>query len=292
MENYHKYLNVSKIEEDWGFYITTVGYSKTTKNMHYPDMEDHPNDHRFSWNKGRILNGYYIVFIVSGNGLFESDDVAACEVEAGTCFILFPGMWHRYRPDPTVGWEEYWVGFNGFYPRQMMLTFFDPKCPILKTGVSKELLEAFTELLRLVSHSEIGYPQLIAGITMQLLGLLNRVKLLKDVEHDAEALWVSHVVFLLQQKLSEEVNMEELAQQFPISYSKFRKTFKKITGKSPNQYHLDLRLYKAKELLANTKMSIKEVGYHTGFDSPYYFSRLFKAKFEVSPKSFRIEESR
>src|SRR5690606_407284 len=154
----------------------------------------------------------------------------------------------------------------GFYPRQMMLTFFDPKCPILKTGVSKELLEAFTELLRLVSHSEIGYPQLIAGITMQLLGLLNRVKLLKDVEHDAEALWVSHVVFLLQQKLSEEVNMEELAQQFPISYSKFRKTFKKITGKSPNQYHLDLRLYKAKELLANTKMSIKEVGYHTGFD--------------------------
>ncbi|WP_373275021.1 AraC family transcriptional regulator [Parapedobacter tibetensis] len=34
-------------------------------------------------------------------------------------------------------------------------------------------------------------------------------------------------------------------------------------------------------------MTIKEIGYQTGFDSPYYFPRLFKAKFGLSPKVFR-----
>src|SRR5690606_12861615 len=259
----------------------------TNRNMHYPDTWQHPTDHAFSWNKGRILDGYYIVFITSGHGIFESAETSKYVVEAGSCFILFPGVWHRYKPDPSIGWEEYWVGFDGSYPQQTITKFFDPKDPIIKTGLNKELLTAFTQLLGLVSQAQIGYPQLIAGITMQILALLNRVKLTENTENDPESVWVSQVIFLLQQQLNDNINMEELASRFPISYSKFRKVFKKYTGTSPNQYHLDLRLNKAKELLENTNMNIKEVGYYTGFDSPHYFSRLFKKKFGNSPKGFR-----
>ncbi len=288
MENYHKYLNISKIERDWEFYITTVGYCKTNRNMHYPDTREHPKNYGFSWNKGRILDGYYIVFITSGSGVFESAETPPQEIEAGTCFILFPGVWHRYKPNPLIGWEEYWVGFDGSYPHHIMDKFFDVKNPFVNTGLNKELLAIFTQLLGTVSQAQIGYPQLIAGITMQLLGLLNRIKSTEKTENDAESVWISQAIFLLQHRLNDQINIEELAEKFPISYSKFRKAFKRLTGKSPNQYHLDLRLVKAEELLRNTNMSIKEIGYHTGFDSPYYFSRLFKEKFGVSPKIFRL----
>ncbi len=176
MENYHKYLNISKIERDWEFYITTVGYCKTNRNMHYPDTREHPKNYGFSWNKGRILDGYYIVFITSGSGVFESAETPPQEIEAGTCFILFPGVWHRYKPNPLIGWEEYWVGFDGSYPHHIMDKFFDVKNPFVNTGLNKELLAIFTQLLGTVSQAQIGYPQLIAGITMQLLGLLNRIK--------------------------------------------------------------------------------------------------------------------
>lgn len=287
MENYHKYLHISKLEREWGFYITTVGYCKTDKNMHYPDTRQHPEDHGLSWNKGRILDGYYIVFITSGSGIFESAETAAQEVEAGSCFILFPGVWHRYGPSVHVGWEEYWIGFNGSYPQQLMDKFFEPQNPVVKTGLNKQLLALFTEILGAVSEAQVGYPQLVAGITMQVLGLLNKVKLTEKIEDDPESVWVSQAIFLLQQQLHGHVDIEALAGRFPISYSKFRKTFKRHTGKSPNQYHLDLRLDKAEELLRNTSLSIKEIGYHTGFDSPYYFSRMFKAKFGLSPKHFR-----
>lgn len=287
MDNYHKYLHINSLDRDWGFYITTVGYCKTDRDMHYPDSKQHPKDHGFSWNKGRILDGYYIVFITNGSGIFESADTAAQVVEAGSCFILFPGVWHRYRPDPDVGWEEYWIGFDGDYPQRLMTNFFEPRFPVVKTGLNKQLLSLFTELLGAVSEAQIGYPQLVAGITMQVLGLLNKVKLAEKIENNPESVWVSQAIFLLQQTLHGSIDIEALASRFPISYSKFRKVFKQHTGKSPNQYHLDLRLEKAEELLRNTNLSVKEIGYHTGFESPYYFSRMFKAKVGKPPKVYR-----
>lgn len=289
MESYHKYLHVSDQDKDWGFYITTAGYCRTDKHARYPDNYQHPGDHVFSWNKGRILDGYYIVFITDGSGVFESAETAPQEVGAGTCFMLFPGVWHRYKPNPLVGWEEYWVGFNGRYPQYVMEKFFDRKDPLIRTGLNKALLSAFAELLGIVSQAQIGYPQVISGIALQMLGLLNKVRSVEETESNPEYVWISQAVFMLQNQLRHNVNMEELAAQFPVSYSRFRKSFRQQTGKSPNRYHLDLRLDKAEELLKTTRLSIKEIGYHIGFDSPYYFSRLFKEKFGVSPKVFRAK---
>src|SRR5579859_3238713 len=68
MHNYHKYLAVTPVEEAWGFYVTTIGYSRTDPNQAYPDNKKHPLTHSFTWNKGRILNGYYLVFISRGQG--------------------------------------------------------------------------------------------------------------------------------------------------------------------------------------------------------------------------------
>jgi len=59
--------------------------------------------------------------------------------------------------------------------------------------------------------------------------------------------------------------------------------FKRYTGLSPAQYFLQLKLNKAKDLLLNTSMSIKEISVITGFESQYYFSRFFKKRIGMSP---------
>ena len=287
MNNYHKYLHIRNIDRDLGFYVTTVGYNKIEKHALYPDASQHPADHVFSWNKGRILDGYYLVFITGGCGVFESANTPPQSIESGTCFLLFPGIWHRYKPNPAFGWEEYWVGFNGTYPQHVMNRLFQPESPFIRTGLSKDVMATFTQLLSTVSQAQIGYQQVIAGITLQLIGLLNRTNLTEKTDNDPESIWVSKAILTLQNELANPIRMEDLAAEFPISYSKFRKSFKRLTGKSPNQYHLDLRLDKAEELLKTTRLTVTEIGYHTGFDSPFYFSRLFKKKFGISPKALR-----
>lgn len=292
MESYFKYLNVSDIEERWCFYVTTVGYSKVDPNQMYPNSGEHPQNHALSWNKGRILNGFYMIFISKGEGVFESALNPPSTITAGTCFFLFPGVWHRYKPNLKTGWEEYWVGFNGSYAEQLMNNgFFKREDPFINIGLNKDLLVLFKRLIELVNQSISGYAQQMAGITLQILGLANGMSRYQEYDNDPAGQLISKAKFLLQESVETTVDMEKLARDLPMGYSSFRKAFKRLTGESPNQYHLNLRLNRAKDLLTMTSLNINEVADQTGFDSVFYFSKLFKKKNAVSPKFYRQDNN-
>lgn len=122
-----------------------------------------------------------------------------------------------------------------------------------------------------------------------MLGLVNVMAAHQKAGYDPAEQLINKAKFLLQESLQSSVNVEQLAQQLPMGYSKFRKLFKAFTGQSPNQYHLNLKLEKARELLLSTTLSVSEIAYQIGFESVFYFSRLFKKKYDVSPKLFREE---
>ena len=286
-KNYFKYLNITSLEERWGMYVTTVGYSKIDPNDNYPNQE-HPPSHYLTWNRGRILNDYYIIFISKGKGVYGSALTAPFEVTAGTCFFLYPGVLHRYKPDQHIGWEEYWVGFNGFYVQELMANgFFEPQHPFIDLGLNKDILVLYQELIRSVRASLTGYQQQIAGITMQILGHINNLAQHREYHNDPVGKLIAKAKFIIQESAEDVLDMEKLASELPMGYSSFRKAFKQITGESPNQYHLNLRLNRAKDLLMTTILNINEIADQTGFDSVFYFSKLFKKKNGISPHNYR-----
>lgn len=271
-------------------YVTTVGYSKVDPNDNYPNQQ-HPQSHELTWNRGRILNDFYIIFISKGKGVYGSVLTDPFEVVAGTCFFLYPGVLHRYKPDPKVGWEEYWVGFNGYYIAQLMGNdFFDRQDPFVFLGLNKDILILFRALIEAAQASLPGYPQQIAGITMQILGLINNIAQHHEYSNDRIGKLIAKAKFIIQESFEDNLDMEKLAKELPMGYSSFRKSFKRITGESPNQYHLNLRLERAKNLLTTTILNINEVAMQTGFESVFYFSKLFKKKNGVSPKYYRNNE--
>lgn len=288
MHNFNKYLTPSPIDEKWGFFVTTAGYSKIDTNQTYPNNNEHPATHSFTWNKGRILNDYYLVYISKGRGIFESSESTIFEINAGTCFFLFPGVWHRYKPDSHSGWEEYWVGFRGYYPDYLMKQhIFDKKQPFIHTGLNEDLQRIFHKLLDYVKSSVPGYQQILSGITLELLGLISSISINKDPGTDITSKFIAKAKFRMQESIENPIEITQLLDEIPMSYSKFRQAFKKATGSSPNQYYLNIRLNKAKELLTATSLSISEIAYHTGFESIFYFSKLFKKKNGVSPRDYR-----
>jgi AraC-like DNA-binding protein len=80
--------------------------------------------------------------------------------------------------------------------------------------------------------------------------------------------------------------MESLAKDLNLNYATFREDFKDYTGLSPYQYFLEMKINKAKEMLSDGVLSVKEVSYKLAFQSPYYFSRLFKKKTGVAPSQW------
>jgi AraC-like DNA-binding protein len=288
MNSYHKYLPCTDVEKRWGFYVTTVGYSKIEAKQKYPLSNEHPPNHAFTWNKGRILDGYYVVFISKGEGVFQSAETEATVIKEGTCFFLFPGVWHRYKPNINCGWEEYWVGFKGDYPEALMTKgFFSSDKPIVKTGFMEALAILFHKLIEAVRAGATGYHQVISGITLEILGLIHSLMIYDGEPEDPVSKIIAKAKFILRESSENALDMKKLTTELAVGYSKFRKLFKEKTGQSPHQYHLNLRLNRAKELLDSTTLNINEVADQTGFDSVFYFSRLFKEKNGVAPKHYR-----
>ena len=67
--------------------------------------------------------------------------------------------------------------------------------------------------------------------------------------------------------------------------------FKESTGKNFKEYVLDKRMEHARELLKSTPTKIAEISGMAGFESPEYFSSVFKAKYGITPTQYRKSDS-
>ena len=85
--------------------------------------------------------------------------------------------------------------------------------------------------------------------------------------------------------------MATLARSLGVSYTWFRRMFTHHTGLSPHQYRIQIRLGRARALLGETSLTVKEVAYRCGFESEHYFSRLFRRKAGLTPGQWRRQES-
>jgi len=63
--------------------------------------------------------------------------------------------------------------------------------------------------------------------------------------------------------------------------------FKKYYGLSPKEYKDKIRILKAQKLLSETTMSITEITYHIGFNSPSAFYSFFRKHLQITPKQYR-----
>jgi AraC-like DNA-binding protein len=287
MKDFIKYLSVSDTERNWGFYVTSAGHKRVQPKEKYPDQKQHPVTHAFNWKNGRVLEDHNLVFITKGQGVFETE-TGTQRITAGTVFFLFPGVWHRYRPDEQSGWEEYWIGFKGNYPESLMnKSFFSKDHPFIHTGHDEYLQSLWHQLIERIELGTNGYQQIISGIALQILGLLHTRTVHKNKSDESDYSPVAKAKFLMNESIGEKMNMHQVAASMFMGYSCFRKLFKKELGLSPNQYLLDIRIKKAKELLLSTDFSINEIAGKTGFESIYHFSKFFKQKNKLSPSLFR-----
>jgi AraC-like DNA-binding protein len=274
-----KYLTVTARDVRWQIYCTTVGFSKVPASASYPlDPEAHPPKYLFKWEMGRIFDEFALVYITRGGGLFKTEENRSYPVTPGTLLMLFPEVWHWYSPDPETGWDEYWVGFKGEYPKALMENgFFTPDDPVLSIGLHDSILEIYQEIFDCARSEAPGHQQILGSLIGHLLAHVSSLTQQYGPDSANERL-VQKAKFLLADNVTAHLDIGWLSRSLGLGYSRFRQLFKKYTGLSPYQYFLDLKIGRAKELLVQRQHSIKEIAHMLSFDDPYYFSHLFKKK--------------
>lgn len=86
---------------------------------------------------------------------------------------------------------------------------------------------------------------------------------------------------------TEELSLEEVAEYVHLNPHYFSKVFKQGVGETFIDYLTGLRIERAKTLIADERLSLKEVCFDAGYRDPNYFSRVFKKVTGVTPTEYR-----
>lgn len=83
------------------------------------------------------------------------------------------------------------------------------------------------------------------------------------------------------------IGVSDVAAYIGFTRSYFTTMFKKVTGKSPQEYLIQCRMDRSRQLLLETDLSIQEIAISVGYDDRLTFSRIFKKNYGESPARFR-----
>lgn len=282
-----KYLLVSDKDKRFGLTINTVGFQPIAPNTVYPST-DHPKSYYFRPDKGRVLSEYQFVYISKGKGSFISDTTKKTNITKGQVIILFPGQWHTYSPNKETGWNEYYIGFEGVIIDKIEANgFISPSNQVLDVGVNEDLVNLFSNAIKIAKEDKTAAQQNLAGIVFNILGTILSLAQNKNFETKESAQKIEQAKIIMLENVYKDIDIQGIATNLGISYSLFRKEFKEYTGYAPSQYFQELKLRKAKELLAESNLPIKEISYKLNFSSYEYFLSFFKKRVGITPTEYR-----
>lgn len=281
------YPTINHTDINWGLVITTIGFQSIPPHSHYPS-KDHPSSYLFHPQIGRTLNEYQIMYITKGKGVFASKHFNKLKIEAGTMIFLFPSEWHTFSPNSSTGWDSYWIGFKGNFANNLIQhNFFSKEQPIKEIGFIEQMITLYKQAIFIADQEKTSFQQALSGIAINILGLTYYTLKNNLFTDDRIVKNIQKAQFIMREHPEKDIAPVEIASSINMSYSWFRRMFKKYTGLSPAQYQLQIRIQKAKELLTNSTIPIKEIASILNFTSYDYFISSFKSKTGETPAEFR-----
>lgn len=110
---------------------------------------------------------------------------------------------------------------------------------------------------------------------------------IRDKNEERSESLVEKARSFMQENYSREISLDDVSKEVNVSPYYFSKIFKEESGENFTEYLANIRINKAKELLEDPDLSIKEIGVMSGYSDPNYFSRIFKKHTGVTPREYR-----
>jgi len=244
---------------------------------YYPEAQGHQMRRRQPPN-------YLLIYCVKGRGTLETA-AEQWPIATGDLIVLPAGAAHAYAADAAEPWSIYWVHFDGRLA-QTYAELLGLSQPIINIGNQPSVAAEFESLLALRHSSYTPTPFLHGASLLKTLltGLADR---LSRARQGGSGMDINVLVGLMQRQLSRELDLEDLAQVAHLSKFHFIRRFRQLTGNTPIQYFIHLKMQHACRLLDSSEDPIKRIAAEVGYEDPYYFSRIFKRVIGVSPQHYR-----
>lgn len=251
-------------------YLTSIG--------HWSNQEpiDRPKGfHHFQW-----------LQVIAGAGKLHVGD-QKMTVRAGQGFCLFPNEQHQYFSIQEP-WEVIWMSFGGDLSDKLFR----------QAGITHSGVYSTADHDMIVTHMKNIYAMTQSGRSflglecskLVYMFLLDLMKVILVTSHSVEQnyLKLHPVLQYIEVHYNELITIKDLAACIDVTPQYLCLLFKKAMKMRPMEYVNRERVNRSKELMfRESDIKMHEIAHRSGFDSPSYFSSVFRRHEGLSPEQFK-----
>ena len=158
-----------------------------------------------------------------------------------------------------------------------------------------DILNTMNKIFITYNDKELAYELELKSLLFHLFSLFYKYNLVKEnnknnVINSSAINKIKLILNYIEKHYNKNITITQLSNLCGYSDYHFMRFFKKHVGISCIQYINNLRLENASNLLTSTNKSILDICLEVGFDNLSYFNKLFKRKFNTTPKKFRLNK--
>ena len=151
----------------------------------------------------------------------------------------------------------------------------------------EELYGYIKNILNVYGSFSAGSRIQIAANLLLIMARLIRLFSLEESSHDRNYKKLRAVLSYVEKHYTEKIQISELSEIIHVCDDRLIRLFKEVTGETPIEYIMNLRIEAAIKLLSTTDLSVADVAEKVGFGSDTYMTRVFKQKLNTTPGKYR-----
>lgn len=263
-------------DRDASLYIRACGVEQCLPNKVFPETR---------------REGWHLHLVLSGQGILEVGG-KTLEVHAGQFFLLREMEEIRYRPDPDHPWRYCWVTFGGINAgRYMAYAGFGEGVYVRDCRVSMTEMYALVEEILAHPHLKRSSEFYRNSCAIRFLSLAIASHE-KGEERDSRRgvlsadAYVDYAVKYIRDNYA-HLRISDVADYIGINRTYFSTVFRRRMLMSPQEYLMQVRMEKSRQLLQDTDWPIYRVAREVGYEDQLMFSKMFKKRFGDSPEAYR-----
>lgn len=231
---------------------------------------------------------YLFHVVIKGKGVFKAGG-REYHIHEGQMFFIRPDIETTYRADEKDPWSYGWIGCKGYRMERILEQMgLSSDRPVMDVFNASELFQRILGIMNLNKISMSGEMYR----TSELLRFFALILENRELEHSriksySSDTYAQMAMNYLTENYMNRIRISELAGIIGIERSYLSHVFCEEYQKSPQQYLLQLRMEKARELLETTGLPVSEVAARVGYPDALAFSRAFKKEHGQSPSRFR-----
>ena len=237
---------------------------------------------------------FFEILYITRGGFYVSLDDAVYEAGSGDIIMINSGIIHSFfdtRPKTAVlGYQFSITCLDESFIDLRDIVFQNPVIGknMMHDSLYSHMCRIMQEISREYQERKTGYELAIKSRLYDLLIVILRG--MPKLEHKIPSTKSKHIYnFILKNYDNPDLVLENAASALNLSKFHFAHLFKKYMGYSFHSYLTTTRVNFAKRYLIETKMTITDVAFHSGFSSLQTFNRVFKAFTGFTPGTYRRE---